>query len=92
MGGTSKVLLGIVVAGMMAIDMGGSFQQSSICILVQHLLVHQWLLETKNGFLIMAAVMAGGMVPAHLQLALCTTFFGNRFTEKWKKIRYKLII
>jgi PTS system fructose-specific IIC component len=79
MGGTSKVLLGIVVAGMMAIDMGGPFNKAAYVFGTASLAS-----GTDSGFAIMAAVMAGGMVPP-LAIALCTTFFGNRFTENDRK-------
>ena len=79
MGGTSKILLGIVVAGMMAIDMGGPFNKAAYVFGTASLAS-----GTDSGFAIMAAVMAGGMVPP-LAIALCTTFFGNRFTENDRK-------
>ncbi|AWK51919.1 PTS fructose transporter subunit IIC [Clostridium beijerinckii] len=79
MGGTSKVLLGIVVAGMMAIDMGGPFNKAAYVFGTASLAT-----GNESGFAIMAAVMAGGMVPP-LAIALCTTFFGNRFTENERK-------
>jgi PTS system fructose-specific IIC component len=79
MGGTSKVLLGIVVAGMMAIDMGGPFNKAAYVFGTAALAT-----GNENGYLIMAAVMAGGMVPP-LAIALCTTFFGNRFNENQRK-------
>ncbi|BCZ46122.1 PTS fructose transporter subunit IIC [Clostridium gelidum] len=83
MGGTSKVLLGIVVAGMMAIDMGGPFNKVSY-VFGTAALTASLASGNESGFLIMAAVMAGGMVPP-LAIALCTTFFGNRFTENERK-------
>ncbi|AQS10049.1 PTS system fructose-specific EIIABC component [Clostridium saccharobutylicum] len=83
MGGTSKVLLGIVVAGMMAIDMGGPFNKAAYVFGTASLSASM-AAGNQNGFLIMAAVMAGGMVPP-LAIALCTTFFGNRFTENERK-------
>jgi PTS system fructose-specific IIC component len=79
MGGTSKVLLGIVVAGMMAIDMGGPFNKAAYVFGTAALAT-----GNENGYLIMAAVMAGGMVPP-LAIALATTFFGNRFNENERK-------
>jgi len=72
MGGTSKILLGLVVAGMMAIDMGGPFNKAAY-------LFGTASLATGN-YEIMAAVMAGGMVPP-LAIALCTTFFKKKFTK-----------
>lgn len=79
MGGTSKILLGIVVAGMMAIDMGGPFNKAAYVFGTAALGT-----QSASGFAIMAAVMVGGMVPP-LAIALCTTFFGNRFTDNERK-------
>ncbi|WP_244832938.1 PTS fructose transporter subunit IIABC [Clostridium sp. BJN0001] len=76
MGGTSRVLLGIVVAGMMAIDMGGPFNKAAYVFGTASL--------ASGNYEVMAAVMAGGMVPP-LAIALATTFFGNRFTENERK-------
>ena len=76
MGGTSRVLLGIVVAGMMAIDMGGPFNKAAYVFGTASL--------ATGNYEVMAAVMAGGMVPP-LAIALGTTFFGNRFTENERK-------
>ena len=73
LGTSSKVLLGIVVAGMMAIDMGGPINKAAYVFGIASL-------ESGN-FGIMAAVMAGGMVPP-LVIALSTTFFKNRFTKE----------
>lgn len=73
LGTSSKVLLGIVVAGMMAIDMGGPINKAAYVFGIASL-------EAGN-FGIMAAVMAGGMVPP-LVIALSTTFFKNRFTKE----------
>jgi len=79
MGGTSKILLGIVVAGMMAIDMGGPFNKAAYVFGTASLAT-----GSDSGFAIMAAVMAGGMVPP-LAIALSTTFFGNRYNENERK-------
>ncbi|MGN0143903.1 MAG: PTS fructose transporter subunit IIC, partial [Clostridium sp.] len=76
MGGTSRVLLGIVVAGMMAIDMGGPFNKAAYVFGTASL--------ASGNYEVMAAVMAGGMVPP-LAIALATTFFGNRFTENERR-------
>ena len=73
MNGTSKVLLGIVVAGMESVDMGGPVNKTAYVFGTSQL--------AEGNFEIMAAVMAGGMVPP-LVIALCTTFFKNRFTQK----------
>ena len=73
MGGTSRILLGIVVAGMMAIDMGGPFNKAAYVFGTASL--------ASGNYEIMAAVMAGGMVPP-LAIALASTFFKNKFTER----------
>ena len=73
MGGTSKILLGIVLGGMMSVDMGGPVNKAAYLFGTASL--------ASGNFDIMAAVMAGGMVPP-LVIALCTTFFKNRFTSK----------
>ena len=60
----------------MAVDMGGPVNKAAYVIGTGAL---------ANGeFGVMASVMAGGMVPP-LAIALCTTFFGNRFTESDRK-------
>jgi PTS system fructose-specific IIC component len=73
MGGTSKILLGIVLGGMMSVDMGGPVNKAAYLFGTASL--------ASGNFEIMAAVMAGGMVPP-LVIALCTTIFKNRFTER----------
>lgn len=73
LGTSSKVLLGIVVAAMMAIDMGGPINKAAYVFGIASL-------ESGN-YEIMAAVMAGGMVPP-LVIALATTLFKNRFTKE----------
>lgn len=72
MGGTSKVLLGLVVAGMQSTDMGGPINKASYVFATSQL--------AEGNFEIMAAVMAGGMIPP-LVIALSTTFFKNRWTK-----------
>lgn len=73
---SSRIVLGLIFGGMMAVDMGGPVNKAAYVI--------------GTGFLatgeygIMASVMAGGMVPP-LAIALCTTFFGNRFTPAERK-------
>ncbi|NFG24492.1 PTS fructose transporter subunit IIC [Clostridium botulinum] len=73
MGGTSKVLLGIVLGGMMSVDMGGPVNKAAYVFGTASL--------ASGNFEIMAAVMAGGMVPP-LAIALSTTFFKNRYTVR----------
>ena len=72
----SAVLLGIIVAGMMAIDMGGPINKAAYVTGIAAL-------EAGN-YGVMAAVMAGGMVPP-LIIALATTFFKNKFTKEEQK-------
>ncbi|MGL4762890.1 MAG: PTS fructose transporter subunit IIABC [Sarcina sp.] len=76
MGESSKVLLGAVLGGMMAIDMGGPINKAAYVFGTASL--------ASGQFEFMAAVMIGGMVPP-LAIALCTTFFKNRFTESERK-------
>ena len=73
MGGTSKVILGAVVGGMMSVDMGGPVNKAAYVFGTAQL--------AEGNFDIMAAVMAGGMVPP-IAIAQCTTFFKKKFTEK----------
>ena len=73
---SSRILIGIIVGGMMSIDMGGPFNKAAY--------VTGTALLADGEFGIMASVMAGGMVPP-IAIALCTTFFGNRFTEAERK-------
>ncbi len=73
MGGTSRIVLGMVVAGMMSVDMGGPVNKAAYVFGTAQL--------AEGNFEVMAAVMAGGMVPP-LVIALCTTFFKHKFTAK----------
>lgn len=73
MGGTSKILLGIIVAGMQSTDMGGPINKASYVFATSQL--------AEGNFEIMAAVMAGGMVPP-LAIALSTTIFKNKWTKE----------
>ncbi|WP_434794378.1 PTS system fructose-specific EIIABC component [Terrisporobacter petrolearius] len=81
MSGTSKILLGTVLGGMMAIDMGGPFNKAAYVFGTAQLTVVN---AGSEQFAIMAAVMIGGMVPP-LAIALATTFFKNRFSESERK-------
>lgn len=73
MGESSRILLGAVLGGMMAFDMGGPLNKAAYVFGTASL---------ANGqFEFMAAVMIGGMVPP-LAIALCTTFFKKKFTTK----------
>jgi PTS system fructose-specific IIC component len=76
--GGSAVILGVVLGGMMAIDMGGPFNKVAYFFAVASLTTS--LTEgTEAGLEIMAAVMAGGMVPP-LALALATVLRHKLFT------------
>ena len=75
-GTTSRVLLGLVFGAMMSVDMGGPVNKAAYVIGTGAL--------ATGEYGIMAAVMAGGMVPP-LAIALCTTFFPSRFTEAERK-------
>ena len=72
MGEGSKITLGAVLGGMMAIDFGGPFNKAAYVFGTASI--------ASGQFDIMAAVMAGGMVPP-IAIALATTFFKNRFTK-----------
>lgn len=72
MGTSSKLLLGLVLGGMMAIDMGGPINKAAY--------VFGTLAIANGNYDIMAAVMIGGMVPP-IGIALATTFFKNRFNK-----------
>lgn len=73
MGESSKIILGVILGAMMAIDMGGPINKAAYVFGTASL--------ASGQYDIMAAVMIGGMVPP-LSIALCTTFFKNRFTKR----------
>lgn len=73
MGTTSRVLLGVVLGGMMSVDMGGPINKAAYVFGTASL--------ASDEFQIMAAVMAGGMVPP-LALALAVFLFKRKFSEK----------
>ena len=73
MGGTSKIVLGVILGGMMAIDMGGPFNKASY--------VFGTAAIAAGNYDIMAAVMIGGMVPP-CAIALATLLFKNKFTKE----------
>ena len=76
MGGSSKILLGAIVAGMMSIDMGGPFNKAAYVFGTASI--------ASGNYDIMAAVMVGGMIPP-LAIALATTFFKKKFTADERK-------
>ena len=71
MGGTSKVLLGAIVAGMMSVDMGGPFNKAAYVFGTAAL--------ASGNYGVMAAVMVGGMVPP-IAIALSTTFCPKKWS------------
>ena len=71
--GNYGIILGVVAGGMMSIDMGGPFNKAAY-------VTATGLLASGN-YILMGAVMAGGMVPP-LAIALSTTFFKNKWTEE----------
>ena len=73
MGGSSKILLGAVLGGMMSVDMGGPINKAAYVFGVAAL--------GSNQFDVMAAVMVGGMVPP-IVIALSTTFFPRKWTQE----------
>ena len=78
--GTSNiVVLGLVLGGMMSVDMGGPFNKAAYVFGTAALDPSSGLGTT--GQVIMASVMVGGMVPP-LVIALSTTFFKNRWTKQ----------
>ncbi|MCP1225387.1 fructose-specific PTS transporter subunit EIIC [Sebaldella sp. S0638] len=78
MGGTSRVILGIILGGMMAVDMGGPVNKAAYVFGTGTLATAA---AGEYGTPIMAAVMAGGMVPP-LGIALATTLFKNKFNTE----------
>ncbi|KRM86459.1 PTS fructose transporter subunit IIABC [Liquorilactobacillus vini] len=77
MGSGNAIILGIVLGGMMSIDMGGPFNKAAYVFAVAAFT------STKNGDL-MAAVMAGGMVPP-FATAIATAFWPKKFTDDERK-------
>ena len=73
MGSSSKVVLGIVLGGMMAIDMGGPFNKAAY--------VFGTAAIAAGNYDIMAAVMIGGMKPP-CAIALATLLFKDKFTKE----------
>ena len=72
MSGSSKVLLGIIVAGMMAVDMGGPFNKAAYVFGTASI--------AAGNYGIMAAVMISGMVPP-CAIALASLLFKDKFTK-----------
>lgn len=68
-----KLMLGIIIGTMMAIDMGGPVSKIAYIFGISQIL--------EGNFDVMAAVMAGGMVPP-LAIAFATSFFEHKFTNQ----------
>lgn len=73
MSGSSKIILGMILGGMMAIDMGGPFNKAAY--------VFGTAAIVAGNYDIMAAVMIGGMVPP-CAIALATLLFKDKFTKE----------
>ena len=73
MGSSSRIILGFVLAAMMAIDMGGPFNKAAYVFGTASI--------AAGNYDIMAAVMIGGMVPP-CAIALATILFKNKFTKE----------
>ena len=73
MGNGSKVALGFILGGMMSVDMGGPINKAAYLFGTASL--------ASGSSMVMAAVMAGGMVPP-LALAISMLLFKNKYTEK----------
>ena len=74
--GANVIILGMLVAGMMAVDMGGPFNKAAYVFGVASI--------ASGNYNIMAAVMIGGMVPP-CAIALSTLLFKDKFTESERK-------
>ena len=74
--GASAVVLGILLGGMMSVDMGGPVNKAAYVFGTASI--------AAGNYNIMAAVMIGGMVPP-LAIALATIFFKNKFTAEERK-------
>lgn len=74
--GANAVVLGVLLGGMMAIDMGGPVNKAAYVFGTASI--------AAGNYNIMAAVMIGGMVPP-LAIALATIFFKNKFTAEERK-------
>lgn len=74
--GANAVVMGIVLGGMMAVDMGGPINKAAYTFGIAAI--------AAGNFEPQAAVMAGGMVPP-LGIAIATTIFKNKFTDQERK-------
>lgn len=82
LGGANAILLGAVVGGMMSIDMGGPFNKASYVFGTAALATATE--SSPQGFMIMAAVMVGGMVPP-IAIAISSLIFKDKFTDNDRK-------
>ncbi|WP_297404787.1 PTS fructose transporter subunit IIABC [uncultured Cetobacterium sp.] len=73
LGSGNLILLGVILGGMMAVDMGGPVNKAAFTFGIAAI--------ASNNFYPHAAVMAGGMTPP-LGIALATTFFRNKFSKE----------
>ncbi|MBR1806529.1 MAG: PTS sugar transporter subunit IIA [Selenomonadaceae bacterium] len=73
---SAKLVMGAVIGGMMAVDMGGPLNKAAYVTGVG--------LLADGNYYVIAAAMAGGMVPP-IAIALCTMFFKNKFTTSEQK-------
>ena len=78
MGGSSKLILGMILGGMMAIDMGGPFNKAAYVFGTAAIAV-------AGNYDIMASVMIGGMVPP-CAIALATLLFKDKFTKEEREL------
>lgn len=76
MGGSSKILLGLILGGMMSVDLGGPVNKAAYVFGTASI--------AAGNYDIMAAVMIGGMVPP-CAIALSTLLFKNKFTVEERK-------
>ena len=74
--GASAVVLGVLLGGMMSVDMGGPVNKAAYVFGTASI--------AAGNYNIMAAVMIGGMVPP-IAIALSNTFFKNRWTDEERK-------
>ena len=77
--GANSILLGLIIGGMMSIDMGGPFNKAAYVFGTASLAY-----QTDAGYMIMAAVMVGGMVPP-IAIAIASWVFKNKFTDNDRK-------
>lgn len=76
MSGSSKIVLGLILGAMMAIDMGGPFNKAAYVFGTASI--------AAGNYDIMAAVMIGGMTPP-CAIALATLLFKNKFTKEQRE-------